>query len=59
MDSQTATKQLQTGTFSLVDGPNPDVEMFRRKHYMEVVQLTSIMASIIGEGRRQHDLSFD
>jgi hypothetical protein len=58
MDSQTAKKQLQTGTFSLVDGPNPDVEMFQRKHYIELVQLTCIMASIIGRGR-QHDLSFD
>jgi len=58
MDSQTAKKQLQTGTFSLVDGPNPDVEMFQRKHYIEQVQLTCIMASIIGRGR-QHDLSFD
>ncbi|KAL3609062.1 hypothetical protein D5086_000082 [Populus alba] len=50
MDSQTAKKQLQTGTFSFVDVPNPDVEMLQRKHYMELVQLTCIMASIIGRG---------
>ncbi|KAJ7009466.1 hypothetical protein NC653_000219 [Populus alba x Populus x berolinensis] len=50
MDSQTAKKQLQTGTFSFVDVPNPDVEMLQRKHYMELVQLACIMASIIGRG---------
>ncbi|KAL3609066.1 hypothetical protein D5086_000086 [Populus alba] len=42
--------QVQTGTFSLVDVPNPDVEMSQRKHYMELVQLACIMASIIGRG---------